>query len=408
MTSKNKYDYYLYTLLTLVVFVLLFVANTLSISYKEALNVFVNTSVLSYITKVSLYVFGQNDIALRIPFIILYIFSVLLMYRITDNYFKYKSDRFISIIIFMFLPGILSASLLVNSAILVTFFTLLYLYYYKVTNKHSYILLFIFLFIDNSFAILFLALFFYSLKDIKSVEDIKNKKNILIWISLLLFILSIFIYGFTTDGKPRGFFLDTFAIYATIFSPLLFLYFFYSIYRVAFKEKEKSLIWYISTTALFVSFLFSLRQRVYIEDFAPYVLISLPFMLKIFFHSYRIRLKEFRKNHNIAIILVLFMLTINVFLTFINKPLYLILPNPKKHFVYKYHFIKELAQELKKNDINFVSSDDKQLLLRLKFYGIVQGDKYFISLNEFVEYKKKIKVSYYNRDLYEVYIKQRL
>ena len=102
------------------------------------------------------------------------------------------------------------------------------------------------------------------------------------------------------------------------------------------------------------------------------------------------------------------MLTINVFLTFINKPLYLILPNPKKHFVYKYHFIKELAQELKKNDINFVSSDDKQLLLRLKFYGIVQGDKYFISLNEFVEYKKKIKVSYYNRDLYEVYIKQRL
>ena len=283
-------------LLTLVVFVLLFVANTLSISYKEALNVFVNTSILSYITKVSLYVFGQNDIALRIPFIILYIFSVLLMYRITDNYFKYKSDRFISIIIFMFLPGILSASLLVNSAILVTFFTLLYLYYYKVTNKHSYILLFIFLFIDNSFAILFLALFFYSLKDIKSVEDIKNKKNILIWISLLLFILSIFIYGFTTDGKPRGFFLDTFAIYATIFSPLLFLYFFYSIYRVAFKEKEKSLIWYISTTALFVSFLFSLRQRVYIEDFAPYVLISLPFMLKIFFHSYRIRLKEFRKE----------------------------------------------------------------------------------------------------------------
>ena len=405
MIDNNKYDYYFYALLALVVFILLFVANTLSISYKEALNVFVNTSILSYITKVSLYLFGQNDIALRIPFIILYIFSVLLMYKITDNYFKYKSDRLISIIIFMFLPGILSASLLVNSAILVTFFTLLYLYYYKVTNKHSYILLFIFLFIDNSFAILFLALFFYSLKDIKSIEDIKNKKNILIWISLLLFILSIFIYGFATDGKPRGFFLDTFAIYATIFSPLLFVYFFYSIYRAAFKEKEKSLIWYISTTALFVSLLFSLRQRVYIEDFAPYVLISLPFMLKIFFHSYRIRLKEFRKNHNIAISLVLFMLAINVILTFINKPLYLILPNPKKHFVYKYHFIKELAQELKKNDINFVSSDDKQLLLRLKFYGILQGNKYFISLNEFVEHKKRIKISYYNRDLYKVYIK---
>ena len=399
MTNTNKYNYYFYALLTLLVFVLLFVANTLSISYKESLNVFVNTSVLTYITKASLYISGQNDISLRLPFIILYILSVLLMYKITDKYFKYESDRLISICIFMLLPGVLSASLLVNSAILVTFFTLLYLYYYKVTNKHSYVLLFIFVFIDNSFAILFLALFFYSLK------DRKNKKNALLWVSLFLFALSMYIYGFTTEGKPKGFFLDTFAIYATIFSPLLFVYFFYSIYRVGFKEKEKSLTWYISTTALLVSFLFSFRQRVYIEDFAPYVVISLPFMLKIFFHSYRVRLKEFRKKHNIVVVLVLFMLFTNVLFTFINKPLYIILPNPKKHFVYKYHFIKELAGEMKKHNINFISSDDKRLLLRLRFYGIVEGKKHFISLNKFSNYEKKMTVSYYNKDLYKVYIK---
>ena len=40
---------------------------------------------------------------------------------------------------------------------------LLYLYYYQKYNKHSYLLLLLFLFIDNSFAILYLALFFYSL-----------------------------------------------------------------------------------------------------------------------------------------------------------------------------------------------------------------------------------------------------
>jgi 4-amino-4-deoxy-L-arabinose transferase-like glycosyltransferase len=405
MTNTNKYNYYFYLLLTLLVFVLLFVANTLSISYKEALNVFVNTSVLTYITNISIYIFGQNDIALRVPFIIFYILTVLLMYKLTDKYFKKESDRFISICIFMLLPGVLSASLLVNSAILVTFLTLLYLYYYKIKNKHSYILLIVYLFIDNSFAILYLALFFYSLKDIKSVEGLKDKKNILIWISLILFILSMYIYGFTTAGKPKGFFLDTFAIYATIFSPLLFIYFFYSIYRIGFKEKTKSLTWYISTTALVLSFLFSFRQRVYIEDFAPYVVISLPFMLKIFFHSYRVRLKEFRRNHNIAVVLVLFMLFLNVLLTIINKPLYIFLPNPEKHFVYKYHFIKELAQEMKKNKINFISSDDQKLLLRLQFYGIVQGDRYFISSNEFSGYKKKMTVSYYNKDLYKLYIK---
>ena len=187
MINTNRYNYYFYTLLTVLVFVLLFVANTLSISYKEALNVFVNTSILTYVTNTSLYIFGQNDIALRLPFIIFYILSVLLMYKITDKYFKYESDRLISICIFMLLPGVLSASLLVNSAIIVTFLTLLYLYYYKLTNKHSYLLLFIYVFIDNSFAILYLALFFYSLKDIKSIEDTKDKKNILLWISLVLF-----------------------------------------------------------------------------------------------------------------------------------------------------------------------------------------------------------------------------
>ncbi|WP_122894030.1 glycosyltransferase family 39 protein [Arcobacter peruensis] len=396
MMNTNRYNYYFYLLLSILVLVLLFVSNTLSISYKEALNVFVNNSVLTYVTNTSLYIFGQNDIALRLPFILFYILSVLMMYKITENYFNKESDRFISICIFMLLPGVLSASLLVNSAIIVTFLTLLYLYYYKITNKHSYVLLCLFVFIDNSFAILFLALFFYSLKD---------KKSLLPWISLILFSLSMYIYGFSTIGKPRGFFLDTFAIYASIFSPLLFLYFFYSIYRIGFKEKEKSLTWYISTTALILSFLFSFRQRVYIEDFAPYVVISLPFMLKIFFHSYRVRLKEFRKKHNIAVVLVLFMLFINVFFTIVNKPLYLVLPNAKKHFVYKYHFIKELAEELKRNNIDMISSNDEQLLLRLKFYGINEGTKHYISLDEFDSYKLKMTVSYYNKDLYKVYIK---
>ena len=128
-------------------------------------------------------------------------------------------------------------------------------------------------------------------------------------------------------------------------------------------------------------------------------------MLKVFLHSYRIRLTEFRKKHNIAVILVLLMLFINVFFTIVNKPLYLVLPNPKKHFVYKYHFIKELAQELKNNNIDMISSNDERLLLRLKFYGINEGKKHFISLEEFDGYELKMTVSYYNRKLFKVFIK---
>lgn len=265
MITNNKYNYYFYTFLSILVFILLLKADTsLSISYKEALNVFVNNSILSVITNISIYIFGQNDIALRLPFILFYLFSILLMYKLTENYFRYEKDRFIAICTFMLLPGVLSASLLVNSAIIVIFLTLLYLYYFEKHEKHSYVLLIFFLFIDNSFAILYLALFFYSFK---------NQDKKLMYFSMIFFIFSMYIYGFDTGGRPRGFLVDTFAIYATVFSPLLFLYFVYSLYRSGVKN-ERTLTWYISMTALILSVIFSVRQRIYIEDFGPYVVIS--------------------------------------------------------------------------------------------------------------------------------------
>ena len=395
MITNSKYKYYFYLFLSILTFILLFKAtNSLSISYKEALNVFVNNSVLSLITNTSIYIFGQNDFALRLPFVLFYSLSVIMMYLITEDYFKYEKDRYISILIFMILPGILSASLLVNSAIVVTFFTLLYLYCFQKKNEYSYVLLVLFLFIDNSFAILYLALFFYSLEN-------KNKK--LLYFSLILLILSMYVYGFTTDGKPRGFLVDTFAIYATVFSPFLFFYFIYSIYRAGIKN-ERTLTWYISVTALFVSLIFSFRQRVYIEDYAPYIVISLPYMLKMFFHAYRVRLKEFRRNYNILAGLVIVMLTINVILTFVNKPLYLILPNPSKHFVYQYHFVKELAEELKNRGINSITTDNEELALRLKFYNIDNGDDYFLSLKNYNYQSERISIKYYGKELFVAYL----
>lgn len=395
MTTNNKYKYYFYSSLLFLTFILLFKATySLSISYKEALNVFVNNSVLSLITNTSIYILGQNDLALRLPFILFYTFSIIIMYKITENYFKYEKDRYISIIVFMILPGVLSASLLVNSAIVIIFFTLLYLYYYHKYNKHSYLLLLLFLFIDNSFAVLYLALFFYSLK---------NKDTKLIYISLILFSLSMYIYGFSTGGKPRGFLVDTFAIYATVFSPFLFLYFLYTMYRSWIKD-ERTLIWYISITALLLSLIFSFRQRIYIEDFAPYVVMSLPYMLKIFFHAYRVRLKEFRTNYNILAFLVVLMLSINVILTFVNKPLYLILPNANKHFVYQYHFIKELVEELSARGINSVITDDEELSLRLRFYHIQKGDDYFLTLKNYDYPSERISIKYYGKEVFVAYL----
>ena len=132
MFTKNKYTIYFYLILFFIVSLLLITANySLSISYKEALNLYYNSSILSIITNSFTYIFGHNDLALRAPFIVFYTLSVILMFLITKDYFKYEKDRFISVLIFMSLPGVLSASLLVNTAIIVTFFTLLYIYFIK-------------------------------------------------------------------------------------------------------------------------------------------------------------------------------------------------------------------------------------------------------------------------------------
>ncbi len=392
--TDNTYKVLFYSILFLVLSILLFTANSLSISYKEALNVFVNTSLLSIITNSSIYIFGQNDLALRAPFILFYFLSVLLMYYLTEDFFKKESDRFICIILFMILPGLLSASILVNSAIIVTFFTLLYIYNFEKTKKHSYLLLVLFLFVDNSFAILFFALFLYGLK---------TKDKVLIFITIVLFSLSMGIYGFETNGKPRGFLVDTFAIYASIFSPLLFIYFFYSIYRSGIKN-DRGIVWYIATTSLIFSLLFSFRQKIDIEDYAPFVVIFLPYMVKIFFHTVRIRLPQFRYRHYYITLIVLVFLFLNVLITIVNKPIYLILENPKKHFIYKYDFVKELASKLKEQGINEIESDEKELLLRLRFYGIKEGDKYFVSMNDTCNYNIKIPIVYLGKTIVSGYI----
>lgn len=395
--NQNRFKIYFFLLLIFITGLLfLKVEYSLSISYKEALNLFVNESVLSIITNISTYIFGQNDLALRGPFVIFYILSSFLMYKITKNYFKYEKDRFINIVIFMTLPGVLSASLLVNTAIIVIFFTLIYIYYYQTYQKHLYVILPFLLLVDNSFAILFLSLFFFSFK---------TKDRLLLYLSVTLFFLSLYIYGFSTDGKPKGFLIDTVGIYSAIFSPVLFLYFLYAIYKVAF-SKDTNLVWYISFTALILSIIISFRQRVYIEDFAPFVVIFLPMMLKMFLNAYRVRLKEFRKAYNILAILIIFMLFINVFLTFINKPLYYVLPEPKKHFVYQYHFAKDLSKELKAKNINNIIVDDNELALRLKFYQIEVGDRYFLSTKEFYNYDEKIAINYLGKDIFFVYIKK--
>ena len=389
--SLSRYNLTFLALLLFHFIILFIVSDSFSISYKEALLFYENntTNILTYIIKFSVSILGQNDLALRLPFILFYIGSSVLFYLLTDDYFKKRWDRLIALSIFMILPGVNSAALLVNESIVVIFCTLLYLYLFKVNQREHYFLLFLFLFIDNSFAILFLALFFYSLK---------KKDNTLLVVSLILFGISMSMYGFDVGGKPRGYLLDTFGVYATIFSPLLFIYFFYSLYRVGLKH-EKDMYWYIAISSLALSLIFSLRQKIDIEDFAPFVVIAIPIMVKLFMHSLRIRLKQFRQVHCVIGSISLFLLVLNFVLFSFNKYIYLFLENPKKHFAYDFHIAKELAQKLKELGINEISTNDKKMALRLKFYGIDYGTDYYITSGKTEVVDKNIIIKYNDKDV---------
>lgn len=389
MVVANSLYRYIFIFLLIFHFLLLLVlANDFSISYKEADIYFNNSSILlSLIANFSTSLLGQTDIALRLPFILFYMASSVLLYLLTEDYFKRKFDQLIAIAIFMILPGVNSAALLVNEAIVVVFLTLLYLYIYKVKQKECYLLLFAFIFIDNSFAILFLALFFRALA---------KKDNMLIIISLVFFGVSMGMYGFEIGGKPKGYFIDTFGVYGSIFSPLVFLYFFYSIYRRGIKDKPKEMFWYISVTALILSFIFSLRQKIAIEDFAPFVVIAIPIMVKTLMGSIRVRLKEFRRAYYTLSFVIFSVLVLNFLFFFANKYLYIFLQNPKKHFAYNYHVAKELSYKLKEEGITKVTTYDEKLQLRLKFYGIDKSNQFILYDTKRSDYKQKIEISYNN------------
>ncbi len=373
---------------------LLYGVQTLSISYSEALIYFNDHSILHYLVRISTALFGQNDFGLRLPFISLHILSVILLYKVSKTYLKRKSDRVFAVIVYLLLPGTNSAALLVNPAEIVIFLTLLFIYFYKSKSYFiSYILLFLALFVDNSFSILYLSLLFYALY---------KKDNRLLVISLTLFGLSMYIWGFDTGGKPKNYFVETLALYSAIFSPLVFLYFFYTEYRILIKE-EKNILWFISFVAFLFSLLLSFRQKVMLEDFAPFAIIATPLMVRTFLSSYRVRIPELRFWHKFLFLVVIATLILNFTAIYFNKFFYLLLSNPQKHFTYRYDFAKEVAKKLKELHIKRINVLDDRFALRLKFYGIKSGGKYLLSKNS-KNVLQSVTISYYKKPVFTIYV----
>jgi len=355
--TKQYFNYVLF----LYVVASFYLATTTPISPHEAHIFYTQSNSVSYLMNLGESLIG-GFLGLRIFFIFFGMLSIILFYKVSRNYFSKSKDAYLSTIIFMLLPGILTATTLANIAIIVLVLVLLFVLLYEknIRLPLPFLMLALF-FIHEASIIFFVALLLYGMRQ-------KDKKLAIGSLSFLLAFI-FFAKGIEIGGRPSGHFIEIFGLYATVFSPLLFLYFFYAMYRILLRE-EKNLLWYISFTALGFSLLLSLRQRVYITDFAPYVMISIIIMLDMFNQSIRVRLHIFQKYYQRAFIIVMSTLLLNTAIIVWHQTFFYFISDKKQHFANRIYEPYNLAKSLHENGIGCYDKAKGRELYQLKYYEI--------------------------------------
>ena len=301
-------------------------------------------------------------LGIRIFFLLVGLFSIYLYYRVTHIYLEREEDRHLATAIYMLLPGIITALTLANISILVIPVVLIFLLAYDRGLLWAQALSMLLLFVIHDAAIVFfISIFIYAL--------LRKEASLMGLSGFFLILSAVTLRGVAIGGRPAGYFPDLFGLYAALFSPLLFIYFFYTMYRILLREK-KNILWYISFFALVGSLLLSVRQRVNLTDFAPYVVISIVLMLDTYHKSVRIRLPEYRGRYRLGFSLVMLVLLLSSLTIVFHKLFFSVMSDPRKHFAAKLYEPYWLAKSLKKKGIYCDDLHDERVATQLRFYGI--------------------------------------
>ncbi|MGD9969670.1 MAG: hypothetical protein AB7S65_04385 [Sulfuricurvum sp.] len=373
--------------------VLLLQIKGLSISYNEAEIVYGDSSFLHWLIHFSLSLFGQTDYALRLPMLLLHLCSVLLLYEISGYYLKRNEDRLWLLVFYILLPGVTSAALIVDDAGLTIASLFLFTYLHLRYGRYALWSVPLLMGINPSFVYLFFGLLLYGV-------IIKDKTYLAVG-SISLSVM-LYINGMDIGGIPKGHFLDLLALYAAIFSPIVFIYLFYVLYRRLI-TREWDLLWSIAMSAFFLSIILSFRQKIAIQTFAPFVMLALPLAAQTFLTTYRLRLREFRGRYYFLFIGAFVLLALNALAVFFNYHFYKIIDKPSHHFAYPMHVAGEMAVWLKKNGIQCIDADDQAMQLRLRFYGITQCRAYQLQ-NDYVPTATKVTISYNKKAIATYYV----
>ena len=339
----------------------LYLAASAPISPHEAKAFYVDTNIVSTLMHMGDTMFS-NLFGLRVFFVFFGFLSILFFYEFSRRYFSKREDAYLATFIFMLLPGIVTGSTLANVAIIVLPFVLLFVLLYE--KNHFILLPFIMLilfFIHEASILFFIALLLYGLL---------NKDRRLAAFAAVFLIAFIYLAkGIEISGRPSGHFAEIFGLYAAVFSPLVFFYFFYTMYRILLREK-KSLIWYISFTALIFSLLLSIRQRIGITDFAPYVLIAIPLMLHLYHNSLRVRLPQFQKKYILSFKVIMTTLILSSLFILLYQVMFDITKDTKRFYSNSVYAPYILAEALKADNLHCYDGTDERERYQLQYYNI--------------------------------------
>lgn len=353
--------HYFWTIVFFYTIAVFYLAATTPITPYEAKTLFTTDSVVSLFMRWGEGI-NESFLGLRLFFIFAGFLSIALFYQLSKKALTKPEDTYLATFIFMLLPGILTGTMLANIAILVLPVVLLFVLMYE--KGHFWglpFLMLILFFIHEASIIFFIAVLLYTVVH-------KDKRLAIVSSAFLL----AFIYlskGIWIGGRPSGHFVEIFGLYATLFSPFVFLYFFYALYRILLRGK-KTLLWYISFTALAFSLLLSIRQKIHITDFAPYMLIAVPLMVSVFNQSMRVRLPQFQKPYKSGAYFIILSLVLNALVILTHKISYYQTGMSDKHFAKRIYAPYDKVQELKANKIECYDPPRRSESYQFQYYHI--------------------------------------
>jgi len=350
-----------YSFIVFYISAIVYLSATIPIGPHEASVYYTDSDLLYFLTHFFEPYF-DNSLAFRTPFVFFGLLNIPLFFHMSRLYFEKIEESYLATSIYLLLPGIITSTILVNIAVLVITFVLFFIIFYekKIIWGQAFSML-VLLFIHDASIIFFMGLaIFFTIK--------KDRK--LFFISILFLLTSLFFFnGLEIGGRPEGEFLQLFGLYMALFSPLVFLYFFYALYRILLREK-KDILWFISFTAFIFSILLSLRQQVDMTDFAPYVIVSVVLMLVSSRKSVYVRLPQFQTAYRLGFNLLFGSLVLSAMVIIFHQLFFTMLDDKSKHFAYP--FYEPYWQMLELNEIgqNCYTVSNRKVQYQLKYYGI--------------------------------------